>query len=521
MLRGLIFLLALTLTCAPALARQKVPCETMVGDFWGEHPAPAGIKTVDGSSITSPDALVRAVGDGAIVQGGNFAEWDFRRITLTNACFVEANLKGSVWNEASTPGIGFIKTDLSDASLSGLSAPGILFRDANLANVKADHADFSQGLLEGGWFDGSIDGWNLDGANLSRFTFSCGITLSDGCPLQNTDNSISARGANFSQARLSSFRRYGLGDINLERATLDRTEISPAQLGSLKGRMIVHPLMLTGGESSIELSAAEAQALVDDAALAFSKVAGPSFDCAKAASGVEKALCQPEAADLADADRNLGALYSELRRSRPSIVGEQRQWLKRRDRCMAEEYPSDCLRTAYSQRQGELLGLLGERDWLERGSSAVFIDDELPLTDSMRASPLFARIAPLLATSSMAYVHVARALDGSYAASGEAVGANAHLCSLDASGLWLDPATGWYSVDVPEADARGSERARIFQLRGNMLSVFGSGHPNGDQAEASHDYVSCGARAAFSPMRRIMLPAEMMESYSTRATMEP
>lgn len=517
MVRRLVIVLAAWLSWAPALAQDAVPCETMLGDFWGERPAPANVRTVDGASITSPAELVRAVGDGAIVLGGNFAEWDFRRITLMHACFVETSLKGSVWNGARTPGIGFIKTDLSEASLVGIAAPGVLFRDANLTNVKASKADFSGGLLEGGWFEGAIDGWNLDGADLSRFTFSCGITLSDGCPLQNTATPLSARGANFSGARLSSFRRYGLDDIDLDGALLDRTEISPAQLGSLKGRMILHPLILVGADSRIELGASEAQALVDDAAIVASGAAGPSFDCARASSPTEKALCLPDAVDLAQADRDLATLYAEVRPSHPAVGVGQRQWLKTRDACMAQPYPSDCLRAAYADRQGVLLGLLGERDWLAPGTGAVFIDDELPLSDAMRASPLFARLAPLLAKASMAYVHVARAADGTYAVSGEAVGANAHSCSLGATELRLDPATGWYSLSDPSTKAR----VRIIQIRGDMLSVLGNGHPDGEQADASVEYVSCGVRAAFGAMRRIALPAAVLNSYAARATMEP
>ncbi len=516
MLRGLAVGALAILSCSPALARQPVPCETMLGDLWGERPVPADVKTIDGTQVTSPAQLVQMVGTGAVVQGGDFSEWDFRRVTLGTACFVESNLKGSVWNEATAPGIGFIKTDLSESTLTGIHAPGVLFRDANLTNTKTDKADFSDGLLEGGWFDGSIDGWNLDGANLARFVFSCGITLSDGCPLRNSDAPILARGTNLSGADLSSFRHYGLGDFDLEGAILDRTKLSPGQLASLQGRMIVHPLVLAGGDSRVELSAAEAQALADDAAIFASRAAGPSFDCARAASAAEKAICHPDAGDLALADGELGALFAELRKARPSIVAEQRQWLKTRDGCMAKDYALDCLRTVYADRQSILLGLQGERDWLAPGSAALFIEDDLPLSDTMRASSLFAKIAPLLAKVSMGFVHVARAADGSYAASGESVGANAHTCSLGASGLRLDPATGWYSLTDPASKGR----IRIFQLRDDRLTVFASGRPTGDEVEASADYVSCGARAAFGPMRRIALPDAVMDSYANRAGME-
>lgn len=516
MLRGLVLGVVAILSCSPAFARPPVPCEAMLGDLWGELPAADDVRTIDGTTVTSPAQLARMVGTGAIVQGGDFSEWDFRRITLGAACFVESTLKGSVWNGANAPGIGFIKTDLSEASLSGIRAPGVLFRDAILTNVKADKADFSGGMLEGGWFDGSIDGWNLDGANLTGFAFSCGITLSDGCPLQGDARPVLARGTNFSGAALSSFHRYGLDAFDLEGAILDRTELSPGQLASLKGRMIMHPLVLVGGDSRIELTAAEAQALIDDAAIMASRAAGPSFDCAKAASAAEKAVCHPDAGDLAQADRELGALFAELRKVRPAIVADQRQWLKTRDGCMAKEYPSDCLRTVYVERQSKLLGMQGEREWLAPGRGALFIDDELPLSDTMRASGLFARIAPLLAKASLGYVHVARAADGSYAASGESIGANAHTCSLGASGLRLDPATGWYGLSDPATQGR----VRIFQMRGDWLTVFASGRPSGDEAEASADYVSCGARAAFGPMRRIALPDAIVESYANRAGME-
>ena len=516
MLRILAVLCAIALAPLSAQAQSTTPCEAMLGDFWGEKEPLAQVRTVDGTRIGSPQDLARAVREGAIVQGGTFAGWTFSRIALSNACFVEADLSRTDWTDARAAGIGFIRSNLTDAVMTGIRAPGVLFRDANLANVRADKADFSNGQLEGGWFEGSVDGWVLDGADLSGFQFSCGITLSDGCPLYGSDRRISARGANLTRARLSSFHRYGLTDIDLDGARLDRTEISPAQLASLKGRMISHPLVLVGGDMTLALSAAEAQALVDDAAIAASTAGGPSFDCAKAASPAERLVCQPDQTELADADRALARLFGEARKTRPALIAEQRQWLKRRDGCMSGEYPSDCLRSAYAERRGQLIGLLGERDWLARGEAALFIDDELPLSEAMRASPLFARIAPLLVQASMGHAYVERRADGLYAASGESVGANAHLCSLAAEGMRLDPATGWYGVSEGEA----KRPIRIIQIDGDWLRVFADGHPYGEEAEGSSDYASCGARAAFGPMRRIALPADVLKRYAERAEME-
>ena len=516
MLRTLAVLCAALLATAPAYAQSDVPCETMLGDFWGEKEPQANVPTVDGTTIRSPAELAKAVGRGAIIQGGNFAGWDFRRVALTNACFVEADLKASQWDGARVPGVGFIKSNLTDASLLGIKAPGILFRDANLTDVKAGKADFSGGMLEGGWFDGSVDGLNLDGANLTGFAFSCGITLSDGCPLYGSDKGMSALGANLSRAKLSSFHRYGLSDIALDGALLDRTEISPAQLASLKGRMISQPLVLVGGDSRIELTAAEAQALADDAAVADSGDKGPSFDCARAASPAEKMLCLPDNRDLAAADRLLAQTFSQARKTRPHLVAEQRQWLKQRDGCMAQEFPADCLRTAYTERQGQLLGTLGESNWLRPGEAALFIDDELPVSDAMRGSPLFARIAPLLAQASMGFAFVERTPDGRYRTSGESIGANAHTCTLGAAGLSLDSASGWYGL----RDGESNRWIRIVQIDRDWLRVFANGHPYGEGAEGSADYASCGARAAFGPMRRTALPPEVLKSYAARADME-
>ncbi|AOF99224.1 pentapeptide repeats family protein [Blastomonas sp. RAC04] len=513
MIRLLAIISILLLTITPAWADSAVPCVRMLGDFWGETPAPSDIRTLDGTAYKSPEDLARAVGDGAVIQGGNFSEWDFRKVRLTKACFVEADLKGSVWTGASAPGVGFIKSDLTEAALSSIRAPGVLFRDAVLTNTHADKADFSGGWFEGGWFDGGVDGWKLDEANLTGFTFSCGITLSDGCPLYDGDRQISARGADFTRAKLSSFHRYGLSDIELDGAVLDRTEISPGQLASMKGRKIVHPLVLTGADRTIELSVEEAQAIADDTAIAASFASGPSFDCARAASAVEKMLCLPDAPDLGQADRDMAALFARVRKVRPQAVAEQRQWIGQRDACMRGEYPSDCVRAAHRDRIGVLLGQLGEQEWLARGQGAVFIEDSLPLTDAMRASAVFARIAPVLAGASDALVYVSRAADGSYAVSGEAVGANAHTCSLGASGLRLDPLTGWYSAPIPGKRLN----ARVIRVHDDVVEVFESGRPSGDLPEAELDYASCGMRAAFSPLRRIDLQPADLKRYADQA----
>lgn len=510
-------LISAMLFSAPlAQAQDEIPCIQMLGDFWAEEPAPADVRTIDGTTVKTPEALAKAVGDGGIVRGGNFAEWDFRSVVLRNACFVEADLKGSVWTAGNAAGVGFIKSDLSHASLVGIRAPKVLFRDAILNGVKANRADFSGGRFEGGWFDGGVDGWVIDEANLTDFAFSCGITLADGCPVYSGGEPVSAKRANFTRARLSSFRSYGFMDLGLAGAVLDHTEISPEQLGSLFGFALEHPLVLVGGDSKVTLAAADAMALIKDSSAYTALASGPSFDCAKAASAAEKLLCSDTAGDLPDMDRQLGALFAEARTAKRVDVAEQRQWLKQRDACMIGEYPSDCLRIVYRDRTGVLLSRIGERDWLKPGQGALFVEDSLPLSDAMRASPLFARIAPVLASASDAAIYAFRAADGSYSVTGEAVGANAHICSLGADGLRLDPLTGWYAMALPGK----AGKARVVRVMGDWLGVFENGRPDGDMPEAEMDFVSCGMRAAFVPLRRIDLPTELLRRYADQYTQE-
>lgn len=516
MRRWWLYLACLMVWQTPAAAQPAAPCIAMVGTMSGDTTSQANAPILEGSGFKDARSLADAVGDGAIIQGGNFSGWDFRGLRLGNACFVDADLKRSVWNDADTPGIGFINSDLSHSTLTGIKATGILLRDAKLSNVKADKADFSNGVFEGGWFDSSIDGWNIDGADLAGFSFLCGITLPDGCPVYAGEKGISARGTDFSRAKLSSFRRYGFIDIDISGATFDHTELSPGQLTSLAGHDLHAPVFLVGSDAIAQVSPSDVVTLIADAA-AFSKaLAGPAFSCEKAASPTEKLLCAGEGGDLAGADRQLSMLFGQVRALNPSSVAAQRQWLKQRDACMIEAYPADCLRGRYSERTGVLLGQLGERGWLGRGESALFIDDELPLSDAARNSALFGKIAPVLAAASMTVVVVTRQSNGQYSVVGNAMGANAHTCSLGAQDMQMDPANGWYSVRQPD----GKASARVLRVIGDRLEVFGSGHPDSAAPEATMDYASCGVRAAFAPLRRILVQREVMEKYVERASIE-
>lgn len=94
------------------------------------------------------------------------------------------------------------------------------------------------------------------------------------------------------------------------------------------------------------------------AALAFllSLTCGPgltsaaSFDCSKAASPVERLVCEDP--QLSQLDEKLAAAYQAktLTTSDSNSVREQRQWLARRNRCPDRV----CVRTAYEERLAQL-----------------------------------------------------------------------------------------------------------------------------------------------------------------------
>jgi len=97
------------------------------------------------------------------------------------------------------------------------------------------------------------------------------------------------------------------------------------------------------------------------APIAASAQGGPSFDCARASNGAERAICKDAA--LAKADRELSGLYGALlaRLSGPakeSLEKSQVRWIVARNRaCVPNDDPDvieRCLKTRYADRIADL-----------------------------------------------------------------------------------------------------------------------------------------------------------------------
>jgi hypothetical protein len=87
-------------------------------------------------------------------------------------------------------------------------------------------------------------------------------------------------------------------------------------------------------------------------------ITGPSFDCTKAATPTEQAICS--SSDLWALDRAVSNLYFLLRAAlgesmSPAFLGAQRQWNGRRDMCAANTH---CLYNGYSSRLSDLVQAL-------------------------------------------------------------------------------------------------------------------------------------------------------------------
>ncbi|MEH6660780.1 MAG: pentapeptide repeat-containing protein [Parasphingorhabdus sp.] len=489
-------------------AAAEASCASVSGDIWSEARPEGTWQEIDGGQIKSLADFLRVtdhrIAGVPIVKGGDFSGWDFSGASFPAVCFEESNLSGANFAGALAPGVGFVKTDLSGANMNGVHMSAVLFRNAGLQDVTAKGADFSNGHFDGGWFEGSVEGWDLDGADLTGFTFACGITVPDGCPVYQGGAKMSAKGADFTDATLHSF---GLHAVDLAGARIDRTVIGPRQLPYLATADFRGAVILRGGDSDVSLSAEEARQLVAGNAVQKAMEARPSFDCGKAASKVEREICGEYASDLRAADRAIEALYKRASAEGAGVKASQRAWLKQRNLCGATEYPVDCIRESYSMRKGQLLGLLGERDWLSRGEAALFVDDVLPLTADVAGSDLFAKIAPVLVGASMTEILIERGDDGLYAIKGSAVGANAHLCSIYASHLYFDKQSGWY-IPVSEGAA-----VPIFRIFDDRLEIFANGRPDYEKFPEAADVMSCGMRAGFGETIRANVGDALIESY--------
>jgi len=493
-------------------------CQAALGPLYEGADVAAVGQQVDGKTIAGSAGLAQLrsrTGDRLlVVNGGAFAGADLRQAKLKNICFVGTDFSRTDWRGVSAPGLGFIDTNLEGARLAGARMPRVLLRQANLKDVEAVDADFSGVKMDGGW-DGSVDNLRLERANLRGFRFDCGITIGDGCPLE---GEMSLQAADLTGASLATYSRYS----SLIGARIDRTELGLSQLIDLDAAELAGPLRLRGGDTVVEISPAEFRTLRPHLRLG-EPLRPVSFNCAAARTPPERAICGPDNGHLADLDGQAAELYRLARAASPSVAAEQQAWLRRRDACGAD---ADCLIARYEERIDALYGRAGRPEWLRPGVTALFVQPDVHFASAFRSHPLFARILPVLIDGASGRLLVRVNANGTIDADGDAIGGNAHLCSLGAEGLSLDRSNGWYSGPYEgDADTPAALRGRpmpVLRFLGDVAQVYrnGQGGVEGSPDPRGSDYASCGARASFGDLVRVPVTeaeaAELLRDYRQR-----
>ena len=509
----LIFVTAFALFAASAPAHAALTCQQALDLPEAEESADQAVEAgsafgnrifeIDGATISSPAllkaALANAGGKTPLVNGGDFSGWDFAKLdfSVANTCFYTSKMKASRWDGGTYDGLGLIDADLEGASFVGAQMDHVLLRQSNLLNVSMAGARLRKGLFDGGW-SGSAENLNLTGADMRGFVFACGITIGDSCTYDRD-------GMTFAQADLTDadISTFSLWNDGAYRGTkLANTRIAPSQIGEVQGAEIAAPVLLVGGDDSVSLTAEELSELQRQYEFNQFALKEPSFPCAKATTKVEKLICGEYMDEVRRSDRHMAALYAMIRTKNPGVARSQSKWLASRNACGEH----DCLRQRYEARITELQAMLDEPEILKPGEAALFIGQPIDFPAEFHGSELFRKITPAFVTASMSETLLIREMDGSYRIGGEAIGGNAHLCSVGGEKLQYDAKSGWFTGPSDESP---TGRAAVFRWFDDRIEFPGNGHPD-EEFPGSDAYASCGMRAMLSPMTRIAVSPALL-----------
>ncbi|MCL4673462.1 MAG: pentapeptide repeat-containing protein [Sphingomonadaceae bacterium] len=502
----LLNLAALALAVAPAQGDEGANADILRDcAALSETPAaaPTGWTLIDASGIATPAELAEALralprGQRAAIHGGRFERADLRALTtmLAGVCLADTNLDGTNWEGSEIPSLRLVRVSLAGANARGVRWPGLSTYGANLAGSDFSGAHLPYFRFVSAWQGADFGDTTFRGANLAGASFACGITIDVWC----INGAPDLAGADLTRADISGFWLWDRR--NVAGALLDRTVIAPASFAQLGYARIAGPLRMAKNFTSpypqedgedrfvvpvAEIAVEEARALIA-AVSAEAEEDRASFDCALAASPVEKLICAEYESALRAQDRELADVWAKVRAAGKGDLAGQRRWLASRDACGDD---SSCLSELYTQRIAVLRGHLGTGIVLRPGESVIYHEDSLQLPEAMRSGELYRRILPVLIDASDQEITLTGNPDGSIAAEGSAVGANAHTCDLGALVTRFDPATGWWS-----ARTDGGAPVPLFRVEGRRIVLRYSGN-FGNTPEEAGDFMTCGMRASF------------------------
>ena len=194
----------------------------------------------------------------------------------------------------------------------------------------------------------------------------------------------------------------------------------------------------------------------------------------------------------------------------------QGSWLRIRNACHRGDDATalGCLLDRYQERKEALVARLGPAA-PRPGEVQLYVAAPVEFDEGFREDPLYRRLVPALVYAGWARALVRANPDGTIDVRGDAIGGNAHSCSLSGDRLRFDARTGWYSGPY---QATGEEPAiwrdrpmPVLLLWDDQAEVYQDGRGTFGAAEGdprASDYASCGVRAGFGPMVRMPVPAE-------------
>ncbi|GAA4051362.1 pentapeptide repeat-containing protein [Parerythrobacter jejuensis] len=483
--------------CAVAAA---APPEAGLGDYTSEAARSmcemadpeAAIPVIAGADYQNlKDALARGSG-GVIIVGGNFqgaGPADFAGIAA-GTCFVETDLSSSAWGNAKIEKLTLVRVDLSGGDLSNTALQEAKMIGVNASGTSFADADLSYASWVGRYWTSNLENADFSDATMRGFRFRCGITMDEAC---GGSSGADFSGVDLTGASLSSFPVWGFD--NFEGARIDQAILSPRAIPYLRGIVLDGPLILGWPNDAPdqrypqERVSTEDFRLLQQSALS-AKIDVPSFDCGLAQNTAEKLVCGEYESNLRRLDRDVAQLYAVAKQAGRTTLRDQRAWLRQRDQCEDR----DCVEQAYEDRKTGLLASIDIPIILAPDQSRQFEEDVLPVGKPMRNSPLYKRLRKVLESASRQGVTLVGLENGRIAAIGEAVGANAHLCTLSVSSAAYDPETGWYGAETDDG-----EQIPLFRIWNERLEFRYSGNM-GDTPDAASSFITCGARAAFADL---------------------
>ena len=379
----------------------------------------AGVTLVEGDWTLAP--LAGWVLENVTLQGTSFPSLDAAGAVIFMSVFENADLSDSDFTNAA-----ICDTRFNGASLSATSFAMAKTISADFTGATAIEADFSAATL----FGAALEVADLTRANLAGAQLFCTWELGPGACLGT--GAVKLDGADLDGAFLSDVAQASLAGAQAEGATFDDSSI-PALAGAAYANILIAPMEFTG-RAAQAFSRAEIEAALPgwtDRVLA--PAASPSFDCTKASTAVEKAVCSDP--DLAARDRVLAGLYKAASAAQGdgTVRAAQLAWIKRRDDACAKltAYELvDCLNTAYDAR----IAMLAEEAPQPNLAGTWRPNSYFTIPTAWAGTPAGARFALLDGNATDRLTITGNG--PTIAVTGETLGGNYHVCSFEGPVAW-------------------------------------------------------------------------------------